>query len=326
LISQDFAHIAYGCVALSAMPNFHIGGMSWVMIGLVRQGTVVLTADPSATNLLKLIRQFEVRHTWMVPTLIRAIVEALHQDHALDAPRIDGMFYGAMPMDVSLLRESMAVFACSFLQFFGMTEASGAATALAPGDHDLQKPERLKSVGKPYPGVSIEIRGPKRQLLNCGQHGEIWIKSPNLMEKYWNLPVETAECVVDGWYASGDGGYLDEAGYLYLMGRIKDMIISGGENVYPVEVEQVLGEHPSIVDVAVIGLPDPRWGERVIAVVERRHGSGATKEELVEFCRGKIADYKCPKDIEFTDSLPRTASGKIQRGAVRLRLLDPSRG
>jgi acyl-CoA synthetase (AMP-forming)/AMP-acid ligase II len=163
-------------------------------------------------------------------------------------------------------------------------------------------------------------------LLSCGQHGEIWIKTPTVMEGYWKLPAKTVESLVDGWYASGDGGYLDEAGYLYLTDRIKEMIISGGENIYPVEVERVLREHPAILEVAVIGLPDPRWGERVTAVVERREGTGVTKDDLIAFCRGKIADYKCPKDIEFTDSLPRTASGKVQRGAVRLSLLHRSRG
>jgi acyl-CoA synthetase (AMP-forming)/AMP-acid ligase II len=322
LISRDFAHVPTGCITLSAMPNFHIGGMSWVLIGLVRLGTVVITADPAATNVLKLIRHYHVRHTWMVPTLIRAVVDALRLEQPHDVPTFDGMFYGAMPMDVTLLRECMALLGCSFLQFFGMTEVSGAATALAPRDHDPTRPELLKSVGTPYPGMSIEIRDLDRRLLQCRQHGEIWIKSPTVMHGYWRLPHQTAEALVDGWYATGDGGYLDDNGYLFLTDRIKDMIVTGGENVYPVEVEQVLNGHPAILEAAVVGLPDPRWGERVTAVVERRPGAHPTEIELIEFCRGKIADYKCPKQLEFVDALPRTASGKVQRGTLRRSLMQ----
>jgi acyl-CoA synthetase (AMP-forming)/AMP-acid ligase II len=326
LISRDFAHVPTGCITLSAMPNFHIGGMSWVLMGLVRLGTVVITAEPTATNMLKLIRHYQVRHTWMVPTLIRAVVDALRLEQPRDVPAFDGMFYGAMPMDVNLLRECMALMKCSFLQFFGMTEVSGAATALGPRDHDPARPKLLKSVGTPYPGMSIEIRDPDHRLLQCGQHGEIWIKSPTMMHGYWQLPDRTAEALVDGWYATGDGGYLDDNGYLFLTDRIKDMIVTGGENVYPVEVEQVLNGHPAILEAVVVGLPDPRWGERVTAVVERRPGTHPTEIELIEFCRGKIADYKCPKQLEFADVLPRTASGKVQRGALRRSLMQRTIG
>ena len=322
LRSPAFAHVGMGCVALSAMPNFHIGGMSWVLIGLVRLGTVVVTADPSAANMLKLIRKYHAEHSWMVPTLIRTLVDTLRQDTER-VPKLTGMFYGAMPMDDALLRTSMELFGCSFLQFFGMTEVGGAATALAPSDHDLARPGLLKSVGRPYPGVSVEIRGSDRRLLDCGQHGEIWIESPTVMNGYWNLADNTAESVVDGWYATGDGGFLDEQGFLYLTDRIKDMIVTGGENVYPVEVEQVLRLHPAILDVAVVGEPDARWGERVVAVVEFRPGAvtATATEELIAWCRGQIADYKCPKRIDVTPTLPRTASGKIQRGVVRQSLI-----
>lgn len=323
LVAQDFAHVASGSVFLSAMPNFHIGGMSWVMIGLVRQGTVVITADPAAANLLRLIDRYAVRHTWMVPTLVRAIVDTVRADPSLPVPRFDGLFYGAMPMDVELLKDSMAMFQCSFVQFFGMTEVGGAAAALGPADHDPARPALLKSVGKPYPGVEIEIRDLDRRLLPRGVPGEIWIKSPSVMQGYWNLPDKTAESLQDGWYASGDGGFIDENGHLFLTDRIKEMIVTGGENVYPVEVEQALRRHPAVLDAAVVGLPDPRWGERVTAVVELRHGNRVSADVLIEFCHGRIADYKCPKQVHFTPALPRTASGKVQRILVRNTLLKP---
>ena len=321
LMSPDFSHLASGCTLLSAMPNFHIGGLSWVLMGLVRMGTVVITADASAANLLNLIREYAVEHSWMVPTLIRTLVDTLHQEQR-DAPKITGLFYGAMPMDSALLRQSMRVFGCSFLQFYGMTENSGSTTALAPADHDLGRPELLKSVGKPYPGMSVEIRGADRRVLNCGEPGEIWIQSPTLMLGYWNLPSQTAASLVEGWYASGDGGYIDEQGFVFLTDRIKDMIISGGENVYPAEVEEALRQHAAVLEVAVVGVPDRRWGEKIVAVVELRPGQILSADELIGFSRRQIASYKCPKLIEFTAALPRTASGKVQRAVVRQQLVQ----
>jgi acyl-CoA synthetase (AMP-forming)/AMP-acid ligase II len=317
-ISADFAHLDAGCICLSAMPNFHIGGMSWVLMGLVRVGTVVITADPTPANLLQLIRSHRVEHTWAVPTLIRALVDALRADQQ-PAPPMKGIFYGAMPMDEQLLRESMERFGCAFLQFFGMTENGGSATCLAPRDHDLARPRLLKSVGKPYPGMSLQVRGPDRRVLRRGEHGEIWVRSPTLMLGYWQQPSITAEALVDGWYASGDGGYLDEEGYLFLTDRIKDMIVSGGENVYPIEVEEALRLHPAVLDVAVVGLTDPRWGEVVNAVVELRPGASVSVEDLSQHTRSHIAAFKCPKTYHF-GSLPRTASGKVQRALVRQQL------
>ncbi|MDB5968336.1 MAG: long-chain-fatty-acid--CoA ligase [Hydrocarboniphaga sp.] len=319
LRAPEFGHLGAGCISLSAMPNFHIGGMSWVLMGLVREGTVIITADPTAANMLKLIREHRVEHSWMVPTLIRALLEGVRGEQR-PAPRMKGLFYGAMAMDESLLRAAMECFGCDFLQFFGMTENTGSATSLAPLDHDSARPHLLKSVGKPYPGMSLQIRGPDRKLLKAGEHGEIWVKSPTRMLGYWKQPEKTAEALVDGWYASGDGGYVDEQGFLYLTDRIKDMIVSGGENVYPVEVEEALRLHAAVLDAGVIGLPDAHWGEKLVAVVELRPGASASEAELRTHVRSRIAGYKCPKTIIF-GSLPRTASGKVQRSLLRQRLL-----
>ncbi|WP_428312963.1 class I adenylate-forming enzyme family protein [Hydrocarboniphaga sp.] len=321
LRSVEFGHLNAGCISLSAMPNFHIGGMSWVLMGLVREGTVVITSDPSAANMLKLIREHGVEHSWMVPTLIRALLEGVRSSQQ-PAPRMKGLFYGAMAMDESLLRASMECFGCDFLQFFGMTENAGSATSLSPLDHDIARPHLLKSVGKPYPGMSLQIRGPDRKLLKPGEHGEIWVKSPTRMLGYWNRPQQTAEALIDGWYATGDGGYVDDEGFLYLTDRIKDMIVSGGENVYPVEVEEALRLHPAVLDAGVVGLPDERWGEIVVAVIELRPGATVGVDELRDHARSRVAGYKCPKTISF-GSLPRTASGKVQRSLLRQRLLSP---
>lgn len=321
LICPDFDHLSDGCICLSAMPNFHIGGMSWVLMGLVRLGTVILTADASAANMLRLIREYHVGHSFIVPTVIRAIVDELNSSGQA-APRMTCIYYGAMAIGEDLLRQTMSLLDCAFLQFFGMTENTGSATALSPSNHDLARSHLLKSVGKPYPGMSVEIRGPDRRVLRTGEHGEIWIKSPTVMAGYCNLPEKTAEAIVEGWYATGDGGYLDADGYLYLTDRIKDMIVTGGENVYPVEVEEVLRRHPAVLDAAVVGVPDDRWGELVVAVVQLRPGSTVSESELREFSREQIASYKCPKQVRFVQNLPRTASGKVQRAEVRRHLRD----
>jgi acyl-CoA synthetase (AMP-forming)/AMP-acid ligase II len=316
LTNPVFEHLGTGCITVSAMPNAHVGGMSWVLMGLVRFGTVVLTADPSPANLLSLLRSHHADHTFIVPTVVRAIVDEL-KARGEAPPELSGIYYGAMAMSESLLRETLKMFSCALVQFFGMTEIAGSATYLPPGDHDLAKPHLLTTVGKPYPGVSLEIRDPDRKVLQRNAHGEIWIRSPSVMLGYSNLPDKTAEALVDGWYASGDGGYLDDDGYLHLTDRIKDLIVSGGENVYPAEVEEALRRHPGVLDAAVVAVADERWGEMVAAAVELRPGAEVTVAELTQFVRGRIASFKCPKLMHFVDRLPRTVSGKVQRAEVR---------
>jgi acyl-CoA synthetase (AMP-forming)/AMP-acid ligase II len=316
LATPELSYLSRHCVTLSAMPNFHIGGMSWVLMTLSRAGTVVLTADPSPANLLRLMQEYPVEFTFIVPTVIRAIIDSLRTNDTA-RPKLKGIFYGAMPIGESLLRDTMALLDCKLTQFFGMTETAGTATFLSPEQHNPNSAERLKSVGRPMPGVSIEIRSPDRRVLAVGEHGEIWIKSPTIMLGYWKLPEKTSECCVDGWYATGDGGCIDADGFLYLTDRIKDMIISGGENVYPSEVEEVLRQHPAVLDAAVVGIPDAYWGEKVAAVVELRPSHTADESELRDFMRDRIAKYKCPKAIHFATALPRTASGKVRRVELR---------
>jgi len=319
-ISPDWSDWLEGEVSLSAMPNFHVGGLSWVLMGLVRQSTVVITADPLPGNMLRLICEYSVDRSFIVPTVIRSIVDELHCRNE-PAPSLKGIYYGAMPMSEILLQESIALFNCRLGQFFGMTELTGTATFLPPDEHRLSSPGRLKSVGRPIAGMSLEIRDPEGRVLECGQSGEVWIKAPTLMQGYWGQPEKTAEVLVQGWFATGDGGYLDDSGFLYLTDRIKDMIVSGGENIYPVEVEEAFLKHPAVLAAGVVGVPDERWGEMVVAVLELRPNHSVTEEQLRAHVRDRIAGYKCPKIIRF-DDLPRTASGKIQRGQLRLRMLD----
>ncbi|WP_116613348.1 long-chain-fatty-acid--CoA ligase [Paraburkholderia unamae] len=302
-------------IILSPMPNFHVGGLSWMLIGLMRSLTCILTADASPANLLRLARAHGVTRTFMVPTVVRMLLEQIGPQ--APAPRLKTVYYGASTMDATLLARCIETFGCAFGQYFGMTENCGTVTFLPPCDHDVNRPHLLRSVGKPLPGMLVDIRDSHGQSQPAGAPGEIWIQSPTLMSGYWHRPDATAEALIDGWYRTGDGGYLDDQGYLFLTDRIKDMIISGGENVYPAEVEQVLRQHPAVRDVAVVGAPDATWGEIVVAVVEWHTGQQTSLAELRAFAAQRIAGYKLPKALEDMAALPRTATGKIQRIEVR---------
>lgn len=322
LISPDWAGwTGEEDVALSALPNFHIGGMSWMLIGLVRGLPCVLTADASIGNILGITETYGVTRTFLVPTVVGGILDHLKATGQAP-PAFRTITYGAAVMSETLLRNAIAVLGCQFGQYFGMTEVTGTIAFLSPDDHDLDRPHLLTSVGRPQHGMAIEIRDSAGRVLPAGQAGEIWARTPTLMAGYWNLSDATAEAIVDGWYRTGDGGRLDAEGYLYMTDRIRDMIISGGENIYPAEVEAVLRRHPAVQDVAVIGVPDARWGERVIAVVEASGVAGSdTADQLIAFTQEHLARYKCPKTVHFVSTLPRTPMGKIKRGAVRADLL-----
>lgn len=316
----DFPNWQGGTI-VSAMPNFHIGGMSWILMGLLRQSTCVMTADASAANITRLMREHRAERTFAVPTVIRAIVDDVRASGE-PMPWIESIFYGAAPMSPSLLADAIETFGCSFGQYFGMTEITGTAVFLGPGDHDLSRPRLLGSVGRPYPGVDIEIRDAAAQPVPDGTHGEIWIRTPTLMREYWHRPDATGDVIKDGWYRSGDGGYVDDGGYLFLTDRIKDVIVSGGENVYPGEVEEALRRFPGVYEVAVVAVPHERWGEAVAALIEPRPGETVDGDALIAFARTQVAGYKCPKHVAMIDALPRTASGKIQRGAAKTLMAD----
>jgi long-chain acyl-CoA synthetase len=213
------------------------------------------------------------------------------------------------------------LFGCKFWQAYGLTETTGAVVNLPPEDHDPQGPNRhrLRSCGLAGPGVEIRIVDPETMApLQADQVGEICIRSAQVMKGYWNLPEDTAKAITqDGWFRSGDAGYLDAAGYLYIHDRVKDMIVSGGENVYPAEVENVLMAHVAVSDVAVIGVPHEKWGETPKAMVVRVVGAQVTADDLIEHCRSHLARYKCPTSIEWLDTLPRNPSGKVLKKDLR---------
>lgn len=303
-------------VSLLAMPNFHIGGTGWALIGMYAGAKNVVLSEFTPGGCLQAIRDFGISKLFIVPAAMQFVL-ADPTCAQTDFSPLKYIVYGASPIPLPLLKRAMDVFQCGFIQLYGMTETIGVGTYLPAEDHDPNGNPRMRSAGKTRPGVDIAIKDLEGNLLPTGVIGEICIKSPSNMVGYWKRPDATESTLVDGWVHTGDAGYLDEDGYLYVQDRIKDMIVSGGENVYPAEVESALFGMEGIADVAVIGVPDDKWGEAVKACVVRKPGSNITQEQIIAFARERIAGYKVPKSVDFIDVLPRNPSGKILKRELR---------
>lgn len=307
-------------VHLVVSPLFHIGGIGTGLTLTALGGRTVLLSDATPEQILTTIEQERVTNAFFVPAIIQRLVE-LTEAHGRDLTSLETIAYGAAPMSESLLRRALKALGCGFVGCYGMTETAGTVIALPPDEHVSEGPQArlLRSVGKPLPWQSIRVTDlhTKKESMP-GEVGEIWVRSGSTMKGYLNQPAATAQTLVeDGWLRTGDGTYRDEEGYFFLQDRIKDMIISGGENVYPAEVENVLDEHPDVAEVAVIGVPHPTWGETVKALVVLHSGSRAVPEELIEFTRDRMAHYKCPTSVDFVSELPRTATGKVLKKVLR---------
>jgi long-chain acyl-CoA synthetase len=307
-------------VSLVAMPLFHIGGSGWALCAMSRGGRSVILRDVDPTLLLQLVATERITEMFVVPALLMLVL-ATPALVATDLSSLRLIFYGASPISEDVLVKCIAAFGCAFCQVYGMTETTGAITALRFEDHETDGPRRglLRSAGKPHKSVEIRVVDPDSgEDVGLGEVGEVWTRSPYNMAGYWAKPDETAATVdSDGWLRTGDAGYFDANGYLYLHDRIKDMVVSGGENIYPAEVENVLLAHPDIVDAAVIGVPDEKWGETVKAIVVLAPGAGLDEPGLVAHCRSNLAHYKCPTSVDTMDTLPRNPSGKILKRELR---------
>lgn len=304
-------------VSLIVMPQFHIGGTGFGLQTLCAGATGLIHKEFDAGKVLSAIAQEGLSKIFTVPSAIQMLI-AHPQARSTDYSRIRTLIYGASPMPLDLLREAMAVFGCGFVQQYGMTEMCGTICALVPEDHDPAGNSRMESAGRALEGVEIRIVDPMGKAQPPGVVGEIAIRSVTCMKGYWNQPEATADAIsADGFFRSGDAGMLDRDGYLTIVDRVKDMIVSGGENVYPAEVEAVLRSHPAIAEVAVIGVPDPKWGEAVKAVVVPLAGHRLDQAEVIGWARGQLAGYKLPKSIDLIAELPRNASGKVLRRELR---------
>lgn len=303
-------------VMLTVMPLFHAMGVGLSLQALYNGGTVAVRPMPEPGELLAIIARERPTVLPLVPTAIQMMLDHPEAGHT-DLSCLRLIVYAGSPMGPHLLQRAMDALQCDFIQFYGATETHSGVTFLRPEDHRSGDAERLKSCGSPLPLIDIEVVDAQGKELPVGEVGEFLIRSPSLTTGYYRQPETTAAAFTDGWYRSGDAGYKDAEGYLYLVDRVKDMIISGGENVYSTEVENALQKHADIQGCAAIGLPDEKWGERVVAVVQLREGAAAGEADIITHCRELIAGYKTPKQIIFRDALPMTASGKVMKKELR---------
>lgn len=305
---------------LLVAPLFHAAAASQVACQSVYWGSCLyIQADFNPVEAVRALSEERIAAAHMVPAMIQACLLAVPDVARRRYDDLRLMSYGSSPIAEQTLRRAIEVFKCGFVQGYGMTETIGL-TVLTPSDHRralAEKQQLLLSAGRPLVGTELRIVDDDDNPLPNGTTGEIIARGPQLMKGYWNRPEETAEALRGGWMHTGDAGCLDDEGYLYIQDRVKDMIVSGGENVYPRVVEEVLFQHPAIADAAVIGVPDERWGETVKAIVVTRQGSNTTAEQLLEFCRGKLGRFEQPRSVEFADELPRTPSGKVVKRALR---------
>ena len=320
-IGSEIWGMTAASVNLVAMPLFHIGGIGYGLSTMAQGGHTLLMREVDPAAIIATIAAYGVTHSFFVPAVIQLLLATPGVEDA-DLSSLQLLSYGASPIGDAVLRRALEVFGCGFMQVYGMTETSGTVVALQPQDHhaDGELSYLLRSCGQAFPWVELRIIDPDTLSdVTQGAVGEIWLRSGMVTAGYWNKPAETAEAIVDGdWLRTGDAAFQDDGGYLYLFDRFKDMIVSGGENVYPAEVENVLYDHAAVAAVAVIGVPDERWGETVKAIVVVNPEASTDAAELIAFARTRLAKYKCPTSVDFVAVLPRNASGKVLKKELRL--------
>lgn len=311
-------------VVLHVLPMFHIGGSSAAYMGLWVGCTNVVRRELEPSDMLTSISKYRVTHIMAVPAILQ-MLPALSGAADMDFSSVELIQYGASAISEEVLNSTIDLFGCPLLQTYGLTEATGPVSYLPPEDHDPQgtRAHLMRSAGKALPGTELRIVGPDGADMPDGETGEIWTRSQQNMKGYWKNPEATRAAFPEGrsddgvgWMATGDAGALEE-GYLYIRDRVKDMIISGGENIYPAEIENVLMSHPSVADTAVIGIPSEKWGESPKAFIVSVPGEFTKIADIMSFCEQRLARYKLPVAIDFIEEIPRNASGKIQKVELR---------
>jgi acyl-CoA synthetase (AMP-forming)/AMP-acid ligase II len=304
-----------GDTVLAAMPFFHVAGVNVGLIAMANGARSAILRDAAPQVILDTIAKERVNHAFLAPALIQMLMQAPGIESA-DLSSMRALSYGASPISEDLLKRASARFRCEFIQVYGMTETCGAVTGLTNADHDPAK-GKLRSCGVALTDVELKIVSEDGAEVPRGVVGEIVIRSPVVMKSYWSKPDATADSLRDGWMRTGDAAYMDEDGYVFIYDRVKDMIVTGAENVYPAEVENALFGHPAIADAAVIGVPDDTWGEAVKAIVVLKPGAPPDPGDIIAWARARIANFKTPKSVDFVDAIPRNLSGKILRRELR---------
>jgi acyl-CoA synthetase (AMP-forming)/AMP-acid ligase II len=306
-------------ISLVALPLFHMGGLAWALAGLARGARCVVVRDFDPAGVLDVMQVTNVTVAFFVPAMLAAVCSV--PDAAMRKLSLRRVFYSGAPISPVALTKAMAVLRCDFIQIYGLTEATGAFAQLPAHEHDPNGPlaHLLLSAGRPYPWVEVRVVSTAAECdVPAGEIGEIWTRSEQNLVGYWNDAEQTAKALTsDGWLRTGDLGRIDQEGRIFLVDRAKDLVISGGENVYPVEVENVLAAHPHLAEVAVIGVPHERWGETVKAIVVPRPGAEVDQEEVIGFARQRLAGFKCPTSVDIATTLPRTATGKVLKHVLR---------
>jgi acyl-CoA synthetase (AMP-forming)/AMP-acid ligase II len=312
-------------VNLVAMPLFHIAGSGWGIAGFYGGGTNVVMREVVPPEILRAIAEHGVTNALFVPAVLQILLATPGVERT-DFSSLRTIVYGASPISEDVLVRSMERFGCGFVQAYGLTETTGGIVALVARDHDPGGPRAhlLRAAGQPWGDAEVRIVDPEtRRDLPDGEVGELWVRSSQNMRGYWRNPQATADAYPEGrgadgrgWFRTGDAAYLRD-GYVFIHDRVKDMIVSGGENVYPAEIENVLMSHPGVADAAVIGVPSEKWGETVKAIVVDKPGAAASDDELIGFCRERLAGYKCPTSVDRAAALPRNPSGKLLKNQLR---------
>ncbi len=311
----DWAAYDEGDAVMNAMPLFHVAGCNIGILASAQGAQTVILREIDPATIIDLVEEHRIAHAFWVPAVILMLSQLPGVDER-DFSSLKTISYGASPIAEDLLKRAVDLFGAKFSQLYGLTETVGLGTYLPPEAHDPAW-GKLRSCGVPYPGSVVRVVDENDKPLPQGEVGEIVIRDAFVMKGYWNRADATEKALANGFFHTGDAGYFDEDGFLYIHDRIKDMIVSGGENIYPAEVENALFGHPSIADVAVIGIPSEKWGEEVKAIVVLKDGHEPDTASIIAWAKEKIASYKCPKSVDFVGALPRNPSGKILRRELR---------